>query len=268
MIIIQAGSLAVNGGLLEVGTDTITGYLQTTGAGTLVMTNAADEVRVHRGGATFYGGNSSGLLTAGRLVIDNAYLETCSEGCVAPVGQFAPSGTHRTVFTGALNTVALRRPASEFFQDVEIAGGTEVSLGISAVINGTLQHGTGTGTATISSGFSALLTVSGLNQAGATTPMTFSDVALRFVDGTPNATFENVTFQGLAGYAGAVVETARTSGGPYTFRSLDFSALTGLSTGAVFVMNSGSPLLNILTSTLPAPPFIGTPFTGNVIWTP
>jgi hypothetical protein len=242
-----AANLTVNGGRLDVGGvgGASYGALITRVGGTLTMTNPADQVFIGSDGAYFYGGSSTGRLTTGRLVINGGTLKVLSEAGSA-ADAFAPSGTHKTVFSGTSNAVFFDTLTTVFFQDVDLESGSSLNVETNATIRGTLAHGTGTGGVSILSPGSSTLTVAGLTQSGASTPMTISDVALKFVDGTSNATFSNVAFTGYASFAGALFEVARTSGGPYSFSALDFSAAALPDTNRVYLKNSGSQAVVML----------------------
>ena len=239
-----SANLTVNGGRLDAG------GLTTQSGGVLTMTNAADQVFIGSSGATFNGGSTTGRLTAGTLQLSNANLEVCGE-CGAASDAFAPSGTHKTVFAGGMNYVNVDPYSSSYFQDLEVASGSAVQLQYDVVVHGTLSRGAGTDSAFVMAYSPVQLTVAGLNQSGPAY-MWFQNVALKFVDGTSNATFSNVKFTDYGGFLSPLLEVARTSGGPYTFNTLNFSMVGELGGSGIFVKNSGTQALNILTST-PSP---------------
>ena len=255
------GNLTVNGATLNVGT------LATFGSATLTMTNPADVVNVSSG-AFFNGGSTAGLLTAGKIVLTDASLFA---GGGAADG-FAPSGTHKTVFkevdVGAF--VSFNDPTQSFFQELDVDGGVTLSLGSNATVNGTLTR-TGTGAVTIQTVPSLppfLLTTSGLNQTAAD-QMTFSNAMLKFVDGTANATFQNVVFSSyLTPFTGSVLEVARSTA--TTIASPDFR-LVGFapSVTAHLLNNSGSGTVTFV-SPQPTGGVLGTAYiitgTGVVVW--
>ncbi len=227
------GNLKVNGGEFDAN------ELWTQGNGTLTMQDPADAVVIGSGGAYFDGGSTTGLMTAGTLTINGGCVHTTnSDG--AP-DAFAPSGTHTTVFNNGTSSAEFRDNVHSGFQNVGMTGGSTLQLLSSVNINGTLARSFNPGAITISSSNSSTLTVSGLNQTGATA-MSFINVALRFVDGTSNATFNQVSFIGLP--TGAVMfEVARTTGGPFTFTSLNFN---GLLSGGLYMLNSGSQAVTLV----------------------
>jgi hypothetical protein len=136
--------------------------------------------------------------------------------------------------------------------------------GLGFTANGTLTRGAGTGVMTFSAGYPytpRFINVSGLNVTGG--PSAFADVGLRFLPGTSDATFNTVIFTGFAGYTQPILVVTRPMG-TVTFNSLDFSAVTGLATGGVYVTNTSSGVtLNILSSL----PSASTRWSGfNVNW--
>ena len=234
-----SGDLMINGGRLDAAS------LETQNGGTLTMTNAADQVFIGSGGAYFYGGAS--MMTAGRFEIIGGVIETCGE-CGSASGAFAPTGTHKTVFSGGASTVNFDSFVYYFFNDVQIESGSTLALSRDAAIHGTLSHGTGAGAATVSSESYRRLEVSGLSQTGAATPMIFSNAMLRFSDGTSNATFDNVTFQDFGlGFGAPMFEFARSSAGTYTFSGLTFTGT--LSSTGLYLLNSGTQNVSLLSTT-------------------
>jgi hypothetical protein len=217
----------------------------TNAGGVLKMTHASDTLVVG-GSALFAGGNTSGLLTNGTLTLMNGFTQLSG----GSVSSFAPTVSFKTVMSGTIDSVFFTNPATSFFQDVDLAAGSTMYLRSAANINGTLTKTGGGSAATVLSatGGPFLLTTSGLNQTG-TDPMNFTNALLKFLDGTSNATFDNVNFNGFsAAFAGSIFESAR-SGGPYTFGSgfpLNFgSAGFAASATAHFINNSGTATLNI-----------------------
>jgi len=113
--------------------------------GALVMTNAQDSVIV-AGNATFSGGDESGRLTAGVLVVDGNFSAPPGSGGI----EFNPSGTHTTVLAGTqpqTATIAYAGGNNSHFQNLVLAGSGQVTLSgrIPALGNVTV---TGTGAVT------------------------------------------------------------------------------------------------------------------------
>ncbi len=240
------GNLTINGGRVDVGGvgGTAYGGFETMGSGTLTMTSPADQLFVGQGGAWFAGGSTAGLLTAGTITIPNAGLQTPSYATSAAA--FAPSGTH-TVVVGNGTDVGLGGfqfydPASSFFQNVVINGNATMSVAANLTIKGTLSRGIGASVAK-AVGAGRVVTVGGLSISG--NPTTFNGVAITLAASGPAPTFNNVTFQGFTSFTGPLLDILRTSGGPFTFNALDFSAVTGLGVGGIFIRNSGTETVNI-----------------------
>jgi hypothetical protein len=257
------GNLTVNGGQVDAA------GLHTTSDATLTMTNALDQVFVGNYGAHF--GGSSSSLTAGTLTITDGPLASMSN-------YFAPSGNHTVVFAGTFGSVSFGDPINSFFQNVTVNAGTMLSvetvypadttLGFNA--NGTLKRGAGAGTMTITSpGRVRINNVTGLNITGG--PTAFDNIGMRLFVGTANTTLNGVTFTGFGGYTGAILKVHRNSPEIITFNALDFSAVTGLVTGGVFLENSNTATVNIRGST-PGTGSLGSHYaitsTGTVSWIP
>ena len=263
LIIDGSGNLTVNGGRVDANA------LKTTSDATFTMTNTADQVFAR---TAFFGGSSTaGRLTAGTLTITNGALSSGSD-------YFAPSGTHTVVFAGSNNSVTFGDPVNSFFQNVTVNDGTTLSVetnnlsypnfGFNA--NGTLSRGPGTvGMVITSPSMVRINNVAGLNITGG--PTTFENIGMRLVLGTTNATLNAVTFTGFLGYLGPILRVMRNSPEIITFNALDFSAVTGLSAGGVFLDNSNTATVNIRASN-PGTGVLGTQYTitgtGTVSWIP
>ena len=258
------GNLAVNGGRVDAQ------GLTTTSAGTFTMTNGLDQVFVGYYGARFNGGSSS--LTAGTLVITDGSLTTSGSS-------FTPSGTHMVVFAGTYGSVDFGDPILSFFQNVTVSDGTTLSVessnpsypnfGFNA--NGTLSRSGGTAGMTITSpgGTPRINNVTGLQVAGG--PTTFDNIGIRLFVGSANATLNGVTVTGFGGYNGSILKVHRNSPEIITFNSLDFSAVTGLVTGGMYLENSNTETVNVRGST-PGTGDLGTHYSitgaGTVSWIP
>jgi Bacterial Ig-like domain (group 1) len=263
------GNLTINGGRVDAD------KFETTKHGTLTMTNAGDQLFVGggsgSGSAYFKGGSTAGKLTAGTItILGGACLYTTPADTAVASDAFAPSGTHKVVFGGANNCVGFAVPTMSYFQDVTVNAGTRLFVetnGFNA--NGTLSRGAGSGMMTIDGGGTPVINnVSGLNITGG--PTTFNNIGLRLVVGTANATLNTVTFTGFVGYMSPILRVMRNSPEIITFNALDFSAVTGLSLGGVFLDNFGTATVNVRGSN----PLTGIPgtypgsYTGTVSWIP
>ncbi|MDP1892306.1 MAG: Ig-like domain-containing protein [Gemmatimonadaceae bacterium] len=266
----NGGKLTLNGGRVDAN------QLSIFNGGLIVMTNAADQLFVGNDNALFNGASTAGKLTAGTITVTGG-------GCLYSGGPaldaFAPSGTHTVIFVGS-NCVNFADPINSFFQNVTVNAGATLTVdtdnlsypGLGFSVNGTLSRDAGAGVMTINAGFALsprLVKAGGLNITGQ--PTTFTDVALRLQFGASNATLDNVTFTGFSGYTDYVLNVARNPGEIITFNSLNFSAVTGLGTGGIFLHNSGAATVNIRGSN-PATGVLGTHYlnsgAGVVSWIP
>ncbi|HEU4763093.1 MAG TPA: Ig-like domain-containing protein, partial [Gemmatimonadales bacterium] len=139
-----ATGLKVNGGLALAGTGTltpaghpltVTGAMTLSGSSQLVMTNATDTVDV--GGLfTANGGQTGANLSAGKLVLRGGFTQGSNFA-----NDFAPSGTHRTVFAGAVaqsvNFYSAAAAASHF-QDVTFDDAAGVTFAAPVAVNGSV----------------------------------------------------------------------------------------------------------------------------------
>src|SRR5581483_1957543 len=114
-----------------------------------------------------------------------------------------------------------------------------------------------------------LLTTSGLVFSSAATT-TVNNVLMAFVDGTANATFDNVAWTGFANANGSALFTVNRTGGPYTFNGFNFGG-AGFSASSTehFVSNAGAANISMLGAT-PGGGVLGThyikPGSGTVSW--
>ncbi|MEA3244570.1 MAG: hypothetical protein U9Q74_00290 [Gemmatimonadota bacterium] len=272
------GNVTLNGGRLDIGGVGGTGWgsFYTYSTGTLTMNNAADQMFVGTGGAWFEGGSTAGLLTAGTItLVSSAFYNSCLHsisGYGAP-DAFAPSGTHKVVFTGPVAhpaSVEFYDPAQSFLNNADIAAGSGMAIGSIVNVNGTLAR-SGTGAVLITTTYNPnlLLTVSGLSfsSAGATT---VTNVLLALVNGTSNATFDNVAWTGFTNANGGALFTVNRTGGPFTFNGFNFSG-AGFSASSTehFVTNAGAANISILGAT-PSSGILNTHFlksgSGTVTW--
>jgi hypothetical protein len=261
----SSGNLTVNGGEVDVGGSGGTGHGQfyTSNTGTLTMNLPADQMFVGSDGAYFEGGSTAGLLTAGTLTLVNGFVQT-ELGIGAP-DAFAPSGTHTTVFGGTSSAAFFGDPGS-WLQNAIIGSAMELRSHVG--VKGWLSHGTGTGALQIFASSSVpatpLLTVSGLN-FGSAYAIGISNVMLKFIDGTANATFDNVTWSGFpTPFSMDVFTVARSDATALTFNGHNF-AVTVDSTGH-YLKNLGSANIHMAT---PTPSTVTTEITtsgGTITW--
>ena len=133
-LVVTSGTLDLTG--RQVG---VTGFFQTTGTGALRMTGATDSLGVG-GSATFGGGSTSGLLTAGIITVNGDFTQTGGTS----VSSYAPTlgGTHRLSLRGTVTqNVSMANPAAaqSHFDVLEIQSqNRNVVLQTSAFVNDTL----------------------------------------------------------------------------------------------------------------------------------
>ena len=133
-LVVSSGTLSLTG--RRVG---VTGFFQTSGTGALQMTAAGDSLGVG-GSATFGGGSTSGLLTAGIITVNGDFVQT---GATSP-SSYAPTlgGTHRLSLRGtATQYISMANPAAaqSHFDVLEIGSqNRNVVLQTSAFVNDTL----------------------------------------------------------------------------------------------------------------------------------
>ncbi|HWA59312.1 MAG TPA: hypothetical protein VG692_18810, partial [Gemmatimonadales bacterium] len=125
---ISADLRILPGGVFRMGTTgntfNVGGSLSTAGTGTLQMIDNAASLAV-TGDATFGGASTDGLLTAGTLQIGGNFTQSA----VVSTTSFAPSGTHKTVFTNTVaRAVSIGSPglgaAGSHFQVLDVSGAT------------------------------------------------------------------------------------------------------------------------------------------------
>ncbi|MBX9929887.1 MAG: hypothetical protein K2X99_13355, partial [Gemmatimonadaceae bacterium] len=122
------------------GKDTIFTDLITKNGGVLITQNAADTLFVH-GNATFSGGSTTGLLTAGGLTVLGNFTATTASA-------FDASGTHLTTLVSAsARSLTMSNAGSGGFQNLRIDGASPRSLTSSATVavKGQLVLRVGTG---------------------------------------------------------------------------------------------------------------------------
>ena len=129
---IQSGNLEVLGSFTLAGhSAAVIGTLLTAGTGTVTMTNANDTLTV-QGNAAFTGGNTSGLLTAGLLVVSGNFAQsTATPSFVAGPG-------HTTLFDGSAQTVVVADSNGAQFGNLRITNGSSVSFVSPTIVSGNL----------------------------------------------------------------------------------------------------------------------------------
>jgi hypothetical protein len=112
------GSLLVSGGTLVTAGHpvAVTQNFATSGSGVLQMQSSADSLGVG-GNASFGGGSTTGLLTAGLIDLKGNFAQSGN------ASSFAPSTAQRTRFSngaGALQTVSFANPTQSFFDSLVV----------------------------------------------------------------------------------------------------------------------------------------------------
>jgi hypothetical protein len=133
-----AGNVSVAGALALGGFNLIVaGDFATTGSGTLAMTNSLDLMSVS-GNVVFGGGNTTGLLIQGTMVIAGDFTQQ------GAVNSFAASGNHTVGFAGTIaQNVSFANPGTgSQFQNVTVATATGgLTLLTNLLANGTVTAG-------------------------------------------------------------------------------------------------------------------------------
>jgi hypothetical protein len=113
-VISQGGSLTLNGHKLS-----MTRNFTANTSAFLNMSLAGDTLAVDSS-ATFDGGNNSGRLTGGVVLIGKNFTQSCSTGNES----YQASGTHKTVFNGGGTQQAIfgSCAGASYFNDVDVAG--------------------------------------------------------------------------------------------------------------------------------------------------
>jgi hypothetical protein len=260
---ITSGSLTVNGqGLIVART------LATTGTGTFVMTNSADFVTV-TGNASFNGGSTNGLLTAGLLQVGGDFAQLAS---TSPQS-FAASCNHTTELTGTGPTISFATPGptqSHFGTLSQGTFGGTFVLGTAVTLECDLTGSDGF-SGNIKGQGATLLTLRSLGSSGITFDGTqlFVNDPTGFSSGLSSLTFVNQP-------TSATQLTIRHPGStsfPYSLSSVAFEVLTTGATG--FYIDAAdtdgpSPTRLIITVSLPdpgnGPAFTKTDGVAMVVW--
>jgi hypothetical protein len=222
-VITLSSSLSLNflfviSGELILGGHTITAsyVVGTDSSGVLTMNDPMDSIIAH--GFAVRGGDETGHLTAGLLVVSESFQ-------AASLRSFVASGTHRTRLDGAV-TVFFAYPdsAGSHFQTLEMAPGASMSTSAALALGQLVTTG---GAPVITGGH---ITVGGLDVNG----LTLDSTSLSSVGGQIDR-FDNVTFQRLPDAVTQFTLVHSGSAGSLTFNGLTFSApaTTGLYVDAV-----------------------------------
>jgi hypothetical protein len=198
-------------GILRMGssgaTFNVLGNLRTVGNGRLAMTDPSSAVTVS-GNATFAGGSTDGLLTAGTLSVGGNFTQIANS-----VTSYAPSGTHKTVLgSAAARTVSIGSPGAgaggSHFQVLDV---TPATGGLSLDVNMQADSLISTSTA-------AKITSPGVNLTARRAQVSglILDNTHFILDeqGTFSAeNFSNVTFTGFAGIADVLLTVSGPGSG-------------------------------------------------------
>ena len=239
--IISGGNLRPNGQTMAVARS-----FSTSGTGLVTMTGASDGLSVG-GDAVFDGGDETGLLTDGVLVVGGNFKVLNSQSNAA----FAASGAHNTVLSGnGPQALSVAVPGTSHFQGLVLQNsGPGVTLqtpvvatgDLIAVLSGGLVLGGGNS-----------ITAGGITASGTI----FDNVPLLLGDGT--LTLIGVSFQNYAATATQVSISNSGVAGPFTFTDVSF--LTTPTPGGFYLTaddintGDGQPLTIDMVNPTPADP--------------
>jgi len=221
--IVSGGTLTISGTPVSLGLTSVTGGRLTVAAGAVVTSSTlsvtgATGVLSQTGGnytvtgpALFDGASTSGLITGGTLVVQNAFAQLSTNS----TSSFAPSGTHLTVFNaGAGQPVSFASSAASTFRNLEIDG-TTVIIGSAVVATGQLISQAGPPTV---QGGGNTLTVAGVDVVAGM----ILDNTLLVSSGGTITQFDNVTFQNYAASATPLTISHPGAATPFTFNNTKF----------------------------------------------
>lgn len=228
--------------------------------GTLTMTNPADTLVV-TSDVVFAGAPTTGLLTAGTLIVGGGFFQAETPAA------FQPSGTHRTVLAGSSQQrVGFEHPATSSFHHVTLANtaggiwmesavfvaGELRTAGVTQLISGTSHH---------------LLTVRSVDIG----KLTLDTIPLAIGSGAL-VRFDTVTFQRQHRGAAQLSVTHPGAATPFTFTGLRFlsTPTTGLYVAATDAAASDGAVLTIdLDDSFPADGSSHTTTSGGAVvnWT-
>jgi hypothetical protein len=231
-ISIGSGDFALNGGNLFVNVK-----FEAVQSGRLIMNGAGDQLTVTGGQAEFNGLSTAGLLSNGTITLNDAHLFAGESESM-----FAPSGAHKVVVLGT-SQVTFDDPGSSHFHDLTVEAGSNTTLNTDIQVKGTFKRNTGAAAVTLAGngGNTRYLTVNGIDVG--TNPTTLNSVAVKMENAGTFTAFSNITFGGFNAYTGAVVNIARA--GTIGLDALNFSAVTALGSGGIFLENSGPGTINV-----------------------
>ena len=217
---VSRGSFILNGHRVDVGQNlAINGSTST-----IAMQNPVDSLIVGNA-ATFAGGSTVGLLTAGVLRVSGNFTQSATVSTTS----FAPSGSHKTVLGSAAGgAVSIGSPglgaAGSHFQVLDV---TSATGGITLDVNMQADSLISTTSAARISSPGVNLTVRRSNVSGLTLDNTHFVLDEQGVASTEN--FSNVTFTGFAGIADVLLTVSgpgNSSGRPaVTTANINFQPL-------------------------------------------
>ena len=214
------GGVTVSSGTFETNGFTLTdkGAFVTSGTSTLIMQQPTDSLLVS-GAATFGGGSTAGLLTAGVLAVGGNFTQTGANS----TSSFQPSGTHKTALTGiSAQTLSFANPGASAFHDLDISGisggSNTFSLASNIIVDSMLTARTNT---PMLSGGGDTVTVGAFNVSG----LIVDDAYVVLNEGAGAArpeTFDGVTFQDFP-TTGTTMLSISAIGGSLAPRALTFN---------------------------------------------
>ena len=253
-----------------------TGNFVTSSSGTLKMTVGGENLYVY-GDATFGGGSTAGLLTAGTIDVGGNF----TEGGGSPAA-FSASGLHYTLFAGYLTQlISFADPgstaSSSHFANLDICNPAfGVTVHTDIYVTSQLQKQCVAANilvardASLGATVAPTLHLAGVNVNTPGYGYIFDRVRVAIVDGSSITAFNGATFQNFTATTGEnQFEVHRSSGGPFTFDALIF--LTSYANTYNYAGVFGPVTVN-LTNTTPALAAVaGKIFVsggGTLNWTP
>ncbi len=261
-LVTQSGALTLGGPLTATGDIDVFGgdlilagqTLQTpanfsvSAAGTVTMTNAADQITVG-GNVLFQGASETGRLTAGTLQVGGTFTETQLNSPTA----FQASGTHTTVFATAAGTqtIAMNNPGPS--PTANHFGNVTLNPVASVTLSGTPMFVAGTFTST---GAGSVVHGNGFRIQAATTNVTgllLENTPLEILSTTTPASLvlDNTTFQNMSTATDQLAIILPGAATPYTLNNLAFTTVPV--TGAYLFASDNTADPNVLTVNLNGP---------------
>ncbi|HXI19549.1 MAG TPA: hypothetical protein VNH46_00605, partial [Gemmatimonadales bacterium] len=232
----------------------LSGALQVLNQGRLEQTDPAEQITV-TGDVTFDGGDETGLLTAGQMVLSGNFKQLATSS----TSSFAASGTHQVLFQNASPTITFADPVKSGFQELEIVSGGTVTLGSNVRVNGIVDGNNSGFSGGYTGTFKAAVAPLGLAATWLWSGNTVMDgVTLSLTDPTGSqGTLTNITFQNLPTTATQLsLSHPGAAGFTYTMTGITFMPL-GTGANGLYLdvtdYDGVSPVLQVSVSHDPDP---------------